>query len=200
MSVEPQCPIHQHSPQAELEQLETGERTTVQLAEHALKGCPRHKVGCTPHECHGALMEKGGFPKVGNSHSYGSKSIIEEAKCFLTQYDSEVEGAYLHLEGGLDERIEEVKREVEESGTYVHTFEELQFGCRLAWRNSGRCIMRKVSFTLNLRDCRHVTTAEGMFDEILDHLDMATNGGAVKPVISVFPPKKDGQSAPVRIW
>jgi len=41
---------------------------------------------------------------------------------------------------------------------------------------------------------------EDMFDKILKHFEYAANGGAIKPVISVFAPKTDGKSAPIRIW
>ena len=63
-----------------------------------------------------------------------------------------------------------------------------------------RCIMRKVSFNLELRDCRSVKTSHECFHQILEHLRYAGNGGSVKSVISVFPQKGDGISAPVRVW
>lgn len=53
---------------------------------------------------------------------------------------------------------------------------------------------------MELLDCRDVKTAEDMFEKILTHLDYAANDGAIKPVISVFAPKTNGKSAPVRIW
>ena len=39
-----------------------------------------------------------------------------------------------------------------------------------------------------------------MYQDILEHFKYAANGGAIKPVISVYPPKTDEDSAPVRIW
>lgn len=132
-----------------LEQLETGEITTVKLAEHDTAKCPRHTVGCTPYECHGSMMEKDGFGKVANNDKPVVGEILKDATAFLTQYSKEYSTAYDNVEGGIDGRLKQVKEEIETTGTYEQTFDELQFGCRLAWRNSGRCIMRKV--------CRYVS-------------------------------------------
>jgi len=129
--------------------LETGEITTVKLAEHDTAKCPRHTVGCTPYECHGSMMEKDGFGKVANDDKPDVTEILKDATAFLTQYSKEYSTAYDNVEGGIDGRLKQVKEEVETSGTYVQSFDELQYGCRLAWRNSGRCIMRKV--------CRYVS-------------------------------------------
>ena len=60
--------------------------------------------------------------------------------------------------------------------------------------------MRKVSFNLELRDCRNAKTSKECFDQIIEHLRYAGNSGAIKPVISVFQQKGDGVSAPVRVW
>ena len=165
-----------------LEQLETGEKTSVELAEYATRGCPRHKIGCTPYECHGALMEKEGFGKVQDSDAPSMDEKLSDATAFLSQYAAENDGAYDGI-GGLEKRLEQVKLELMSDGMYQQSFDELQYGCRLAWRNSGRCIMRKVSFTLELLDCRSVTTAEEAFEKIKTHLAYAANDGFIKPVI-----------------
>jgi len=182
----------------EVEYLATGEKKNLLLSETIDQNMPRHEVGCTPHECHGALMEKKGFGRVANADSLSQQTRIEEATKFLRQYAEET--GYFGNEEKMNERLKKVTSDIMCDGTYVHTPEELEFGCRLAWRNSGRCIMRKVSFSLELRDCRHITTAYDCFRECMDHLRYATNGGAVKPVISVFSQKPDGMSAHIRIW
>jgi hypothetical protein len=38
--------------------------------------------------------------------------------------------------GSAERRLEQVRREIAESGTYVHTAAELTFGARVAWRNA----------------------------------------------------------------
>ena len=182
-----------------LEQLETGEIITVNTSEEVDADQPRDTVGCTPHECHGAMVNKGGgFTAVGDAYSQSLESKVEEATAFLRQFATETD--HLATPEDLQDRIDDVTSDIRAYGSYRHTYEELQFGCRLAWRNSGRCIMRKVSFNLELRDCRSVKTSHECFHQILEHLRYAGNGGSVKSVISVFPQKGDGISAPVRVW
>ncbi|NEU36220.1 nitric oxide synthase oxygenase, partial [bacterium LRH843] len=40
------------------------------------------------------------------------------------------------------ERLVQVQKEIEETGTYTHTFDEREHGARMAWRNSNKCIGR----------------------------------------------------------
>ena len=127
--------------------IETNEMTKAKLAEVTGGTRPRHTVGCTPHECHGALMKKEGFDSVADGYSLGKEETLKEAVVFLNQFAQENDGAYGSDGGrvdGLVKRLGEVEAEIESTGTYVQTYEELEYGCRLAWRNSGRCIMRKV--------------------------------------------------------
>lgn len=42
----------------------------------------------------------------------------------------------------LEKRLVEVNLDIDETGTYTHTSEEIEIGARLAWRNSGKCIGR----------------------------------------------------------
>ena len=44
--------------------------------------------------------------------------------------------------GPAGPRLREIRREIRRTGTYRHTPEELEFGARVAWRNSSRCIGR----------------------------------------------------------
>ena len=145
------------------------------------------------------MMNKGGgFTAVCDAYTQSLESKIEEATAFLRQFAAETD--MLATPDDLQDRIDDVTADIRAYGSYRHTYEELQFGCRLAWRNSGRCVMRKVSFNLELRDCRSVKTSHECFHQIVEHLRYAGNGGTVKSVISVFPQKGDGISAPVRIW
>lgn len=109
---------------------------------------------------------------------------------------------YLELgksEGDLKERIENVATEIEETGNYTHTFEELEHGARMAWRNNNRCIGRLFWNTLAVFDERSEGTAERVFEKLLDHIRFATNGGKIRPSITIFPPAYDG-AEPVRVW
>lgn len=39
-------------------------------------------------------------------------------------------------------RISEILAEIQATGTYRHTFDELQHGARVAWRNTPKCANR----------------------------------------------------------
>ena len=187
------CPFSNHM---KLTRLDTNQKQTSLLSEQADKDKPRHTVGCTPYECHGSMMEKRGFDFITSDDVVPEETKIKEATIFLMQYAKENN----ITEDIITKRIENVTDEILTNGTYKHTFEELEYGCRLAWRNTGRCILRKMWFRLELRDCRDITTAEDCFREVVEHLKYAANGGSIKPVISVFHQKPDGKSSPVRIW
>jgi nitric-oxide synthase len=101
--------------------------------------------------------------------------------------------------GSLTGRIAEIQSEIRCTGTYKHTYDELQFGTKAAWRNSPRCTGRLHWGTLHVRDMRHLTTAEGVFEALVEHIQLATNGGRIRSVISVFAPQTPGQPG-VRIW
>jgi nitric-oxide synthase len=105
-----------------------------------------------------------------------------EAEAFVRQVHAE-----LPTLGPVADRVAEVRREIARSGTYRHTVTELEHGARTAWRNSARCIGRLYWRSLVVRDARHVTSAEGMVAECVEHLRFATNGGRVRPTITVFP-------------
>ena len=51
----------------------------------------------------------------------------------------------------LQERLKQVKNEIEEKGHYDLTYEELVYGARLAWRNAPRCVNRIVWRQLEVR-------------------------------------------------
>lgn len=96
-------------------------------------------------------------------------------------------------------RMAAVRAEIAATGTYVHTEAELTYGARVAWRNSGRCIGRLYWRSLVVRDRRDVATAEGVFDECVEHLRDATNGGRIRPTITIFaPPGQGGRGVRIR--
>ncbi|MCA0988315.1 nitric oxide synthase oxygenase [Alkalihalobacillus algicola] len=115
---------------------------------------------------------------------------MEEAFSFLEEAYSELN----ITPERLNDRKHEVQIEIERTGTYEHTFEELQHGARMAWRNSNKCIGRLFWNTLTVIDKRSVTTEEEVATSLLNHIQMATNNGRIRPTITVFQPGK------VRIW
>jgi len=117
-------------------------------------------------------------------------SLLVSAEQFITLF---------HMENGLgppDRRIWQVRREIEASGTYWHTPAELAFGARVAWRNSSRCIGRLYWRSLRVRDRREVTAAPDIAEESVTHLREATNGGKIRPMITVFAPDKPDRPGP----
>jgi nitric-oxide synthase, bacterial len=117
-----------------------------------------------------------------------------EAEAFIRGYHQELGRTDL-----LWPRLAEVRGQIEETGTYTHTPEELAFGARVAWRNSARCIGRLYWRSLVVRDRRHVTDAAGVAAECAAHLRTATNAGRVRPVITIFG-QDDAAGQPVLIW
>ncbi|MET7280519.1 nitric oxide synthase oxygenase [Kribbella sp. NPDC005582] len=101
--------------------------------------------------------------------------------------------------GSAELRIAAVRREIDLTGTYWHTPDELVFGARVAWRNNERCIGRLYWRSLQVRDLRDVSTAGDVAAHCFDHLREAYNGGKIRPMISVFAPETPTTAAP-RIW
>ena len=120
--------------------------------------------------------------------------LFDEARAFI-------EACYRELgknEADIERRLDEVQRQIDRDGTYEHTFEELEHGARMAWRNSNRCIGRLFWQTLHVFDRRHLKGPRPMFEAICEHLDFAQNGGKIRPTITVFAPAS--REREVRIW
>ena len=78
-----------------------------------------------------------------------------------------------------EQRWQEIKAEVAATGTYTHTYEELAYGAQVSWRNASKCIARIQWQNMVVRDRRHVTDPDEMFQELEEHLRLATNGGNI---------------------
>ena len=123
-----------------------------------------------------------------------SGSLYDEAKSFIQQFCFEnkiVDTFYT--------RWQEIEQEMAEKSMYTQSYDELAFGARLAWRNSERCIGRFYWSGLKIRDFRHLTDEALIFDEICEHISLASGKGNLQPVITVFAPQVPGNEAP-RIW
>jgi len=98
-------------------------------------------------------------------------------------------------------RLDAIRSEIADSGTYTHTADELTFGARLAWRNSNRCIGRHLWRTLHVFDARAVRTAPEVTARLESHIAFAYHGGDIRSAITVFAPRppQPGQPDPVRL-
>ncbi|WP_433609686.1 nitric oxide synthase oxygenase [Dactylosporangium sp. CA-139114] len=119
-----------------------------------------------------------------------------EAEDFLALFHHEQQPG-----GNGRERLARVRDEIAETGTYVHTYAELVFGARVAWRNASRCIGRLYWRSLVVRDLRKVTTPGEVADELVRHLRLAgqRERHVIRPMISVFAQHIPGRPA-VRLW
>ena len=123
-----------------------------------------------------------------------SHNLCMAAESYLCLFHEECGIPYKY-----SQRWERVRTELERSGTYWQTQEELVYGARMAWRNNARCIGRLNWRTLQVRDRRHLSTAQEIFQSLVEHIRLATNKGKIQSMITVFAPQQPGQPG-VRIW
>jgi len=126
-----------------------------------------------------------------------SKSVnllYKNASEFLSLYYKE-----LNLPN-LKERLIKVADEINDSGTYTQTLDEIEFGASVAWRNSNRCIGRLFWKSIKIVDYRWANTAENVKTAILKHLELAFGNGKIKPVLTLFAPENNKGIAPLRFW
>jgi nitric-oxide synthase, bacterial len=131
-----------------------------------------------------ASADNGGQPS-------DDRRLFAEAADFVALFRSENPAAL-----SANERIAQIRREITSTGTYRHTAAEVTFAARVAWRNSSRCIGRLYWRSLRVRDRRHVSSAAEVAAECLSHLRAATNGGRIRPLITVFAPDAPGAPGP----
>ena len=98
----------------------------------------------------------------------------------------------------LKQRLNRIYDECEQTGRYWQTTTELAYGAKVAWRNSANCIGRIGWQSLNVRDLRHLTTAEDIFAALVEHIESATNWGKIRPTISIFAPQTGKEG--ICIW
>ncbi|MPY16859.1 MULTISPECIES: nitric oxide synthase oxygenase [Paenibacillus] len=92
-----------------------------------------------------------------------------------------------------ESRLMDIRSQIELTGTYEHTSEELTHGAKMAWRNSNRCIGRLFWDRLKVTDARHLSKTSDIFSELIRHIENATNGGKIVPTITIFRPSRPGE-------
>ncbi|MRG95369.1 nitric oxide synthase oxygenase [Polyangium spumosum] len=152
---------------------------------------PRAEGGCP--FAHGTHREDGlGVipPIVAGQDS----SVAEEARAYLAQFYRE-KGA----PRAFAVRWVEVAAELERTGTYVQTYDELSFGAKLAWRNSTRCVGRLFWSGLEVRDMRHLKDEDEILSALVEHIELATHGGNLRAMMTVLAPADRAGEGP-RVW
>ena len=122
------------------------------------------------------------------------QEIFREAREYFHLFHHEHGTSQLY-----QQHLNEIQAEIERTGMYWQTSDELVYGARVAWRNSTRCIGRLHWKSLTVRDLRHLSTAEDIFEAIVEHLRLGTNGGKIRPMMSVFATQVP-YSPGIRIW
>lgn len=134
-------------------------------------------------------------------NAFEGESLLEEKEILWNEAKAFIAACYQELgkEEEVKDRLDDIKSEIDRTGSYVHTKEELEHGAKMAWRNSNRCIGRLFWNSLNVIDRRDVRTKEDVRDALFHHIETATNNGKIRPTITIFPPEEKGEKQ-VEIW
>ena len=117
-------------------------------------------------------------------------TLREKAKAYLRLCYRE-----LNKEDLFEERWLEVQSSIDEKGIYELLDFELDYGTKVAWRNSNKCIGRLFWRSMEVLDKRALDSIDDIFDVLFEHIDFATNGGNIRSTITVFNAHKG-----IRIW
>lgn len=120
--------------------------------------------------------------------------LLKQAKEFIYSCYKELHKS----EQELESRWNEVNKQILSQGLYEHTTEELEYGARVAWRNSNRCIGRLFWESLHVIDKRSLNTEEEIIEALYNHIEYATNKGRIRPTITIFSQRTPDKE--VRIW
>ena len=97
-------------------------------------------------------------------------------------------------------RFREIESSIRSTGTYELTFDELQHGARVAWRNAPKCSNRSKWNELELLDMRIVGSNQEAFESILNMLEKSLTSMATKTYMTVFRQRLSGEKQGPRIW
>ena len=120
-------------------------------------------------------------------------TLHSEAKAFIQQYYQETE------QSGFELRWTEIENQIQETGSYTHSYEELDYGGKLAWRNSNRCVGRLFWKTLKTLDKRSVSSESDFKEALIQHVQTAETRTKIRSTITVFAPLNSNQGSKFRI-
>ena len=172
-------------------------------------------TGCTKEFCQAGRAVHTDEPRVGENRSL--EVVQQEATEFLRDLFEE---GFFQDEEQFKARLQQVLAEILRNsvqgivrdgkrlgclgGNWSQTPAELEFGIKLAWRNSRKCIGRNHYRELKLCDLRMVKSSVTMAQELLQNLLKAFNGGRVEPTVFVFPPRVNNSRGPMimneQVW
>jgi nitric-oxide synthase len=109
------------------------------------------------------------------------QTLLEKAKAYLELCYHE-----LNKENLLEERWQVIQNSIKKTGTYELLDFELDYGTKVAWRNSNKCIGRLFWRSMEVLDKRSLDNIDEVFDALFEHIDFATNGGNIRSTITVF--------------
>ncbi|TVY82956.1 Nitric oxide synthase oxygenase [Lachnellula suecica] len=185
------------------------DRTSNMTCPHAQQesfikaSCPvLTSTGCTPEFCASGRMIRPLEPRVGENRPIAE--IKTEAEAFLRemcehgllttqQLEHRLQAVLTEIEAGAVDaavwvdsttdvgEMDRVKVDGVSSNGWAQTRDELEWGVRVAWRNSRKCIMRAHFGDLRLVDLRQVTTSRGILDAVIENIHAVYNGGRILP-------------------
>lgn len=153
------------------------------------------KQVCGEMVCNGSMMMPNHYVRKLDEVRT-KEELLSLATDFFDQYYTSIKrvGSKAHMD-----RLEEVTKEIEVSGTYQLKDTELIYGAKHAWRNAARCVGRIQWSKLQVFDARDCTTAHGMYNYICNHIKYATNKGNLRSAITIFPQRTDAKHD-FRVW
>uniref|UniRef100_A0A8C9STY3 Nitric oxide synthase n=1 Tax=Scleropages formosus TaxID=113540 RepID=A0A8C9STY3_SCLFO len=136
---------------------------------------------CRPKVCQSSVAMPKSLVAEPSRNPTPSQDLLVQAVEFINQYYNSLKTPKTeeHLA-----RVEAVAAEIDATGTYQLTEEELAFGAKHAWRNAARCIGRIQWANLHVFDARKCRTTRDMFRFLCGHMRFATNGGNLRWVRS----------------
>ena len=166
------------------------------LAEPLLETLSTFGLPLTERTRHGWSVLFGRVIRVISEPMAQQERLLDAAREFIDQLAEELVWPATKVE----KRWSEISHEIRATGTYTQTYEEIEYGAKLAWRNAPKCIGRISWKNLIVRDRRHVTEPDAIFAECVEHLRAATNGGNIEIVLTVFRPTRPQERWGPRIW
>ncbi|XP_071994274.1 nitric oxide synthase, inducible [Engystomops pustulosus] len=156
----------------------------------------KQNLSCQSTVCKGSVMNAKCYMRGPRDQKIPQDVLLPQAVEFINQYYKSFKEP--QIENYLN-RLETITKDIERTGTYQMTYDELVFAAKQAWRNAPRCIGRIQWNNLQVFDARDCKTAQDMFQLICRHIKYSTNGGNIRSAITIFPQRTDGKHD-FRVW